>query len=252
MSNLVTTERDGRIMVVTMNRPEKKNALTHAMYSAMADALDAAAADADVRAVLLAGAGDSFSAGNDMVDFQNPPPGDGERPVARFLRTLLHFRKPVVAAVQGAAVGVGTTLLLHCDLVVVAHSAKLQVPFVNLALVPEFASSLLLPRRVGEALANDMFLTGRALSGSEALAAGIASRLVSDAELAATARAAAHDIAAKAPTAVQITKQLVRGDVASLAARMAEEGAHFAAQLKSAEFMEAATAFLQKRAPDFG
>lgn len=252
MTDFVQVERKNRVLAITMNRPEKKNALTHAMYAAMADALDVAESDDDIRVVLFRGAGDAFSAGNDMVDFQSPPPGDGERPVARFLRTLLAANKPVIAAVQGSAVGVGTTMLLHCDLVIVAESAKLQVPFVNLALVPEFASSLTLPHRVGEALANDMFLTGRALSGREALDAGIASRLVADANLQAEAMALAETVAAKAPRAARLTKQLVRSNRAELASRMEQEGKLFAEQLQSAEFMEAAMAFMQKRAPNFG
>jgi enoyl-CoA hydratase/carnithine racemase len=252
MTDLVTTGRDGAVVIVTINRPDKKNALTHAMYTAMADALDRASGDDGVRVVLLRGAGDSFSAGNDMVDFQNPPPGDGERPVARFLRTLLNFEKPVVVAVQGSAVGVGTTMLLHCDIVIVAESARLQVPFVNLALVPEFASSLLLPRRVGAAVASDMFLTGRVLSGREAVETGIASRVVADADLDGAAMALAGAVATKAPRAVRLTKRLVRGDRTELAERMAAEGRLFAEQLQSAEFMEAATAFMQKRPANFG
>lgn len=252
MTDLVKIERDGRVLSIIMNRPEKKNALTHAMYAAMADALDAAEADESVRVILFRGAGDAFSAGNDMVDFQNTRPGAGERPVARFLRTLLMAEKPVVAAVQGPAVGVGTTMLLHCDLVIVSTSARLQVPFVNLALVPEFASSLQLPERVGAAIANDMFLTGRKLTGEEALAWGIASRLTSDAALAADALALAADVAARAPTAVRLTKRLVRSHCAELAARMEAEGKLFGEQLQSPEFSEAAMAFMQKRAPDFG
>ena len=251
MTDLVTTKRDGRVLAVTMNRPDKKNALTHAMYTALADALDIAAADPDIRVVLIAGAGDGFTAGNDLGDFQNRGSEPGERPVARFLRTLLHFEKPVVAAVHGVAVGVGITMLLHCDLVVVADSARLQAPFVSLALVPEFASSLQLPQRVGAALANDMFLTGRVLTGAEALAAGIASRLVADADLAAEAMAMAQAVAAKAPRAVRLTKQLVRSNRQELADRMEAEGRLFDEQLRSAEFMEAATAFMQKRAPSF-
>lgn len=252
MSALVKIEKDGRVLVVTMNRPDKKNALNHAMYAAMADAVAGADGDADIRAVLIEGAGDAFTAGNDLADFQAGPPRGTDTPVARFLQAILNAEKPLIAAVGGVAVGVGLTMLLHCDIVIVSERAMLQAPFVDLGLVPEAGSSLLLPRLVGSALASDMFLTGRRLSGEEAVRFGLASRLVPHAALGDEARQVARAVAAKAPAAVKSTKALLRRGREEVGARMAEEGEIFGAQLKSPEFKEAAMAFMQKRAPDFG
>lgn len=252
MTDTIRIERDGRVLVVTMNRPDKRNALTHAMYAAMADAIDGAQEDDGIRVVLLTGAGDAFTAGNDLVDFQSNPPRGTDTPVARFLRAILNAEKPLMAAVGGVAVGVGTTMLLHCDIVVVSGNAMLQTPFADLALVPEAGSSLLLPQVVGTALASDMFLTGRRLSGEEAVKIGLASRFVPHAELETEARRIAHGIAAKVPEAVRLTKGLLRRNREETGARMAHESALFTERLKSPEFMEAATAFMQKRPPNFG
>lgn len=244
------TIADG-ITEIRFDRAEKKNAITSAMYAAMRDALLAADADDAVRVVLFTAAGDSFTAGNDLADFMAPRSGTAEMPVHGFLHALLTATKPLVAAVRGNAVGVGTTMLLHCDLVVVAPDARLQVPFVNLGLVPEAASSLLLPRVVGHARASAMVLLGEVLDAEAALAAGLVNRIVPADELDGHARAIAATIAAKAPTAVRLAKALLKGDPAPKLARMDEEGRHFEAQLKSAECREAITAFFEKRAPDF-
>lgn len=256
MSDLIRTSEADGVMEITINRPEKKNALTVAMYSVMADALARAAADPAVRAVLVAGSGGAFTAGNDLKDFLNSSdasigPGDTDRPVLRFLRAISTAPKPVVAAVHGAAVGIGTTMLLHCDMVVAGHGARFQLPFTNLGLVPEAASSLLLPRVVGMQRAAEMLLLGEAIDAATAFQWGLVNRLVADAEVLDTGRTLARKLAAQAPKAIQLTKALMRGDGAAVAARMAEEGTLFAAQMKSAELKEAVAAFFEKRPPDF-
>ncbi len=245
----------GGVLTLTLNRPEKKNALTRAMYQALGEAIDAAADDPAVRCILIQAAGDVFTAGNDIADFaQVAVAAAGQADAAvqgnPLLAALARATTPLVAAVHGRAVGVGVTMLLHCDLVYVAEDAVLTTPFVNLALVPEAASSMLLPARIGHARAFSMFVLGEAVDGRTAAAWGIANAAVPAGELRAKARAAAEAVAARPPSAVALTKALMR-DPAGIAARMAEEGAHFAAQLKSPEAREAFTAFAEKRAPDF-
>jgi len=254
MTEHVQREKSHGILTLTLNRPEKRNALTRAMYQALGEAIDGAAQDADVRCILLQSEGDLFTAGNDLGDFaavgagQDTPAGQpGENPL---LVALSRAKTPLVAAVQGKAVGVGVTMLLHCDLVFVADDAQLTTPFVNLALVPEAASSLLLPARIGHARAFSMFVLGEVVDAQKAVAWGIANAVVPRAELRARARAAAEAVAQRPPAAVAITKALMR-DPAALAKRINEEGAHFVAQLKSPEAREAFAAFAEKRAPDF-
>lgn len=249
----IAVERDGSVLTLRMNRPEKRNALTHTMYSGLADGLDAADADPGVRVVVIAGAGGHFTAGNDLGDFLTAPPRDGsELPVGRFLRTISHFRKPLVAAVEGNAVGVGTTMLLHCDLVYAADTAKLQLAFVNLGLVPEASSSLLLPRVVGHARAAELLMFGEPFGAAEAERYGIVNKVVPAAELAAFVRERAAVLAAKPAGALRNTKQLMRySATGTVADRMAEESGLFAAALQSDEAREAMTAFMEKRAPDF-
>ena len=249
----ILVEREGSVMTLRMNRPEKRNALTSAMYSGLADGLDAADADPGVRVVVIAGAGGHFTAGNDLGDFLSAPPRDGsELPVGRFLRTISHFRKPLIAAVEGNAVGVGTTMLLHCDLVYAADTAKLQLAFVNLGLVPEASSSLLLPRLVGNARAAELLMFGDTFGAAEAERFGIVNRVVPAAELAAVVRERAAALAAKPAGALRNVKQLLRYSTTStVTERMAEESAIFGAALQSAEAREAMTAFMEKRAPDF-
>lgn len=249
MSDHIAVTIDGGIAEIRFARPEKKNAITAAMYAAMRDALLGCAVEDSVRVILFTAAGDSFTAGNDLADFMAPR--EGEQAVTGFLRAIATAPKPLIAAVRGNAVGVGTTMLLHCDLVVASETARLQVPFVNLGLVPEAASSLLLPRVVGHARASAMVLLGEALDAATALAAGLVNRVVADGELETVARAMATTLAAKAPTAVRLAKALLKGDLAPVLARMDAEGVHFAAQLKSAECREAIAAFYEKRAPDF-
>jgi enoyl-CoA hydratase/carnithine racemase len=255
MTEHVLIEKSGGVLTLTINRPEKKNALTRAMYQALGEAIDGAADDKDVRCVLIQANGDIFTAGNDLGDFAAVNSGDTTANQAReggnpLLAALARAKTPLVAAVHGRAVGVGVTMLLHCDLVYVAEDALLTTPFVNLALVPEAASSMLLPARIGHARAFAMFVLGEAVDGKTAAAWGIANAAVPAGELRAKARAAAEAVAARPASSVAITKALMR-DPAGIAARMDEEGRHFAAQLKSPEAKEAFAAFAQKRAPDF-
>ena len=255
MSDHILIEKSGGVLTLTMNRPEKKNALTRAMYQALGDAIDQAEFDKDVRCVLIQANGDMFTAGNDISDFAAVNAGDSSANEARrggnpLLAALARAKTPLIAAVNGRAVGVGTTMLLHCDLVYVAENALLTTPFVNLALVPEAASSITLPSRIGHARAFAMFVLGEAVDAKKAVDWGVANEIVPLDQLRARARAAAEAVAARPPAAVAITKALMREET-RLAQRMDEEGAHFAAQLKSPEAKEAFAAFAEKRAPDF-
>jgi len=255
MTEHVRTVKAGGVLTLTLSRPEKKNAITRAMYRALGEAIDRAADDPEVRCVLIQAEGDMFTAGNDLADFAAVNSGDVAAEEARaegnpLLTALARAKIPLVAAVQGRAVGVGVTMLLHCDLVYVAEDALLSTPFVNLALVPEAASSVLMPQRIGHARAFAMFVLGQAVDGRTAAAWGLANEAVPAGEVQARARAAAEAVASRPPAAVRITKSLMR-DPAGLAERIALEGEHFAAQLRSPEAAEAFAAFAQKRAPDF-
>jgi enoyl-CoA hydratase/carnithine racemase len=246
-------DRDG-VRAVTMARPEKKNAITRAMYATMADAIVSAQAEASVRVVLIGAEGTAFTAGNDLVDFMEHPPTGTESeppPVVTFLEAILEAEKPLVAAVNGAAVGVGVTMLLHCDLVYAADTATFRAPFVDLGLVPEAGSSLLLPARVGRAHAGEMFLLGETVSAKEAAESGIVSRIFPQARLAHEVERRCDALARKPPAAVRAAKRLMRGDLGPVRARMAEELALFAERLQSDEFSEAVAAFFEKRPPDF-
>jgi len=248
MSEHIIIERDGAVAELRLARPEKRNAITTAMYAALADGIGAAHADAGVRAVLISGEGSSFTAGNDLHDFIANPPQGRESPVFRFLHGLADATKPIVAAVQGQAVGIGTTMLLHCDIVVLADDARLRMPFVDLALVPEAASSLLVPRAIGHARAAEMLMLGDAIDAATALAWGLANRVVPAGSERAEALALAHRLAAKPPAALALAKRLLRDDAAGVAARMDAEGAHFAAQLASPELKGAIAAFFARKA----
>ncbi|AAK22384.1 enoyl-CoA hydratase [Caulobacter vibrioides] len=252
MTDHVTVQIDAGVMTLTLARPEKKNALSNAMYGVLADSLEAAEKDPTIRVVVFQGDGDSFTAGNDLQDFAAQATGafSGERHVTRFLKALANATRPLVAAVQGQAVGVGTTMLLHCDLVFVSPDARLTTPFVNLALVPEAASSWLLPARVGHARAYAMFALGEAVDGATAVAWGLANALVEQGDLRARARAAADQLAKRPLGALTVTKRLMR-DAEKIAQLMDTEGAEFAARLQTAEAREAFMAFAERRAPDF-
>src|SRR5437667_3165198 len=243
--------RDG-VLRLTMARPDKKNALTNAMYGALADAIIAAETDTNARVVLIRGEGDMFSAGNDVGEFAAIAAGavQGERHVGRFLQAIAKSSRPLVAAVQGRAVGVGTTMLLHCDLVVLADNALLTTPFVSLALVPEAASSLLMPMRIGYARAFEMFALGEAVDASSALAWGLANRVVPLEKLDVEARALAARLARQPAGAVSVTKRLMRNSDA-LMAQIKAESERFAERLKTVEAREAFVAFAERRPPDF-
>jgi enoyl-CoA hydratase/carnithine racemase len=244
------------VATIEIARPEKKNALTIAMYQAMADALRAARADGGVRAVLISGQPGIFTSGNDIEDFMARPPGGGsdgqESPVFQFMRALLECDKPVVAAVTGAAIGIGTTMLLHCDLVYVSDEARLAMPFVGLGLVPEFASSLLLPQLMGQARAAEKLLLGDPFTGADAVEYGIANAVLPADEVVNHARRVAERFNALPPGAVRDAKRLLRGPQAeAILKTIRSEGELFAARLRSPEAMEAFQAFFQKRKPDF-
>src|SRR5277367_3104765 len=225
MTEHVLVEKTDKILGLTLNRPEKKNALTRAMYKTLATEIANADTDPDIRCILIMAQGDMFTAGNDLADFaaigsaaSAPQPEDGNP----LLPALAHSRTPIVAAVNGRAVGIGVTMLLHCDMVIVANDATLITPFVNLALVPEAASSLLMPLRIGHVRAFEMFVLGEPVSADKAVSWGMANRAVPPAELHAAARAAALAIAARAPASVVATKSLMR-DQSLMLARMSEE-----------------------------
>jgi enoyl-CoA hydratase/carnithine racemase len=250
--NEIRTETRDRVLEIEIARPEKKNALTQAMYAALAEALRSADSNATIRAVLIHGSRDCFTAGNDLKDFLERPPHSEEAPVSGFLASLPAFGKPLVAAVNGPAVGIGTTMLLHCDLVFAAPSATFQLPFVNLGVVPEAASSFLLPYIAGYQRAAELLLLGRPFGPDKALAAGFVTEIVPEAELFERARAAALSVAALPPAAVRAAKALMREPYrARVAEAMQAEGKVFRERLSSPEAKEAMTAFFEKRKPDF-
>ncbi len=239
------------VATIEIARPEKKNALTRAMYIAMADALDAAMADASVRAVLITGQPGIFTSGNDIDDFTKRPAGT-ESPAIVFMKALLACDKPVVAAVTGAAIGIGTTMLLHCDFVYVSDEARLAMPFVSLGLVPEFASSLVVPLLMGNARASEKLLLGDPFTGADAVECGIANAVLPAVEVALHARRVAERFNALPPGAVRDSKRLLRrARSAAVLETIDAESTTFAARLQSPEAKEAFSAFLQKRKPDF-
>jgi len=249
MADEILTCRDGAILELRFNRPDKKNAITRAMYAELASALGEAAADPAVRVVTLLANGDIFTSGNDLRDFLEVPPVDLDQPVFHFLTALAEFPKVLIAGVAGAAVGVGTTLLLHCDLVLATPSARFSLPFVDLGLVPEAASSLLLPMLIGRQAAAKHLILGDPFDAETAERYGLVAGLVDEDELEARVRDMAGRIAAKPAEAVRITKQLLRGDRGAVRARIEEEGRLFAERLQSPEAAMAFAAFLEKRGP---
>lgn len=253
MTQHLLIDRSDAVLTLTMNRPDKKNALTREMYGAMAQAINAAQDDDSLRAVIIQGSDSCFTSGNDVSDFINVPPSGPNSPVYDFLKAICHAQKPLIAAVNGPAVGVGTTLLLHCDLVYVAEDAKLKMPFVNLGLCPEAGSSFLLPRLLGHLRAAELLLLGELVSGERAAQIGLANHaLPAGQAVLEAARAAALRIAELPPGSVRLSKQLIKQGVASVADEvMAREGDHFAALLKGPEAREALTAFMEKRKPVF-
>lgn len=243
---------DDRLLRIQMNRPDKKNALNRAMYTTMADAIHQANHDPQVRVIVIEGVEGCFTSGNDIADFMNAPATGDESPVGRFLEAGATTPKPLVAIVNGAAVGIGTTMLLHCDLAYAADTAMFTMPFVNLGLLPEYASTYLLPRLVGHRRAAEHLMFGEPFDANTAYALGLLNEIVPAASLVEHGIAKAHKLAAQAPNALRQTKALMKQPVAeAVAAQMAAEGKLFAAALTSPEAMEAFQAFMQKRKPDF-
>jgi enoyl-CoA hydratase/carnithine racemase len=244
------------VATIEIARPEKKNAITVAMYQAMCDALLAAQADGAVRAVLITGQPGIFTSGNDIEDFMSRAPKAGsdhaDSPVFQFMKALVGCDKPVIAAVTGAAIGIGTTMLLHCDFVYVSDEARLAMPFVSLGLVPEFASSLVVPALMGRVRASEKLLLGDPFTGADAVDCGIANAVLPANEVLNHARRVAERFNALPPGAVRASKQLLRrAGGAAVLETIATEGAVFAERLRSPEAREAFTAFFQKRPPDF-
>jgi enoyl-CoA hydratase/carnithine racemase len=251
MSDIIT-ERSGSILRVQLNRPAKKNAMTSAMYITMADILNNTAKDDSARVVVWHGAGDSFCAGNDIEDFLNNPMGPADSPQSRLIDALINFDKPIVAAVHGAAIGGGTTMLTHCDFVYAGESAKFQMPFINLALVPEFGSSYSIPARIGYLRAAELLQLGQPFDAKRAVELGLATQVVPDQTLLATAAATAQKLSEKSAAALQACKRLMRQSTREHLERAARsENEVFSAQLRSPDSKEALAAFLEKRAPDF-
>ena len=251
MTDLVKIELIDNIRVVTMNRPEKKNALTQDMYAVMADAVATADEDGDVRAVVITGCEDIFTSGNDLNDFLKASMDDAETPVWRFLRAIATTTTPLLGAVNGAGIGIGTTMLLHCDFVYASENARFHLPFINLALVPEAASSLLLPRCAGYRKAAELLMLGEPFDVNEAVQAGIVTAIAPDNSQLDMAMATARKLAAKPPSALRQTKALLRGESQSMAESLKAEGDQFKVCLQSPEAKEAMTAFFERRPPDF-
>lgn len=243
----------GRVRVCTFDRQDKKNAITQAMYQALADAITSYGSDDSLRALVITGAGDMFTAGNDLQDFAM-----GSRdvhdlpPVAQFLNAIATCEKPLIAAVNGPAIGVGLTLLLHCDLAFASTRATFGAPFVKLSLVPEASSSLLLPATVGMAVANDILMADRTLTADEALRFGLVSRVFEPESLMADVMAIAEKVAAMSPRSMQRSKNLIRHNRDQVVAHMTLESKQFAEQLQHPDFMESVAALMQKRSANFG
>jgi len=252
MSELVLVDDAEGIRTIRFNRPEKKNALTRAMYTAAATALETGDSDPAIKVFIIAGAGGVFTAGNDMVDFmQTPPALDGTEipPVGQFMQALLKVTKPVIAAVDGLAIGIGVTMLMHCDLAYASPRASFKTPFVDLALAPEFGSSQVMPRMFGHVIAADLLLLGSVWDADKAARHGLINDVAEDVE--ALARATAVNLAAKAPGSLRAAKALMRRAPEALMDRIGIENSLFGELLRSEEFTEAATAFMERRKPDF-
>jgi enoyl-CoA hydratase/carnithine racemase len=251
-AELVQTELQDGILTVRINRPEKKNALNAAMYGALADALQRADREPAIRVTLLCGCHDCFTSGNDIADFIASPPTSQNIPVLRFLNAITVAEKPVIAAVSGSAVGIGTTLLLHCDLIYAAETAIFQLPFVNLGLCPEAGSSLLLPLLMGHQRASELLLLGEVFSAAKAEQVGIITKIVPQDELLPLAQAKARQLAAQPAASVRLTKALLkRGNSQQLMETIQVELTRFLERLTSPEAREALQAFMERRKPDF-
>lgn len=252
MTDHIEASRDGTTLILKFARPEKKNALTLAMYDRLNALLADAGKDPSVRAVVFGSTSNIFTAGNDLVDFMQNPPGSLDSPVGRFLEVLATFEKPMIAAVDGKGVGLGLTMLLHCDLVYLSDRSELVAPFVSLGLVPEAGSSLLLPRLVGHARASEILLLGEPVSAQQALQWGLANAVLPSDQVLPRALEAARKLGEKAPGAVKLSKALLKAtDAMTTRERILKEGEIFTQLLTSPEVAEAFTAFFEKRKPDF-
>ena len=251
MSDINTELSDG-VLRIELNRPQSKNALTTSMYARLGEIFAEADRDETVRVMLWHGAGDSFSAGNDIKDFLENPPAAGDSPQARLTEAFIAFEKPIVVAVHGVAIGGGTTMLTHCDFVYAGESTRFQIPFVNLGLVPEFGSSLSVPMRAGYIRAAEKYLLGEPFTAAEAAMMGLVTRIVPDEDVLATASATARKLAAKPGGALQANKRLLKQPwLGALRQAVAAESQEFVARVQSAEAREAFSAFLEKRPPNF-
>lgn len=251
-TELIKIEQGDGIITLLINRPDKKNALNLGMYQALADGLTEADQDDTVRVILISGGEECFTSGNDLADFLSSPPIGPESPVMQFLTAISEARKPIVAAVNGLAVGIGVTMLLHCDLVYAGNSATFQMPFVNLGLCPEAGSTLLLPKIMGHQRAAELLLLGEQFNADKAYSLGIATEVCPDGDVLATARSRALQLAAQPAAAVRLAKKLLKRDYATpLKETITEEGVQFIDRLKSPEAAEALQAFMQRRKPDF-
>jgi enoyl-CoA hydratase/carnithine racemase len=251
MSDIIA-ERSARILRVQLNRPAKKNAMTPSMYLTLADLLNGAEKDDRIGVVLWHGAGDSFCAGNDIEDFVKNPPGPGESPQSHLMDALLNFDKPIVVAVHGMAIAAGTTMLTHCDFVYAGESAKFQIPFINLGLVPEFGSTCSVPAGVGYLRAAELLLLEQPFDAKRAAELGLVTQVIPDETLLTTATETAQKLAQKPPSALQASKRLMKWSTRQqVEDAMRAENEEFASRVHSAEAREAFQAFLEKRAPNF-
>jgi len=253
VSEHLLIDRSEGVLTLTLNRADKKNALTRDMYGVMGEAINAAQDDTSIRAVVIQGSTECFTSGNDVADFIKNERSGTDSPVYVFLKAICHASKPLIAAVNGPAVGIGTTMLLHCDLIYAAENARLKMPFVNLGLCPEAGSSFLLPRLLGHPRAAELLLLGEEISGSRAAEIGLVNQALPAGEaVLQAARKAALRIAEQPPGSVRLTKQLIRAGISRTADEVMEtEGQHFAQLLGGAEAREALTAFMEKRKPVF-
>ncbi len=252
MSEHVRVEREGGVLAITLTRPERRNAITVAMYGALADAIASAWEDGESRLITIRGEGQDFAAGNDLADFLEAPPRDEDIPVWRLLRALAECEVPIIAGVHGNCVGIGTTMLLHCDFVIAAEGTRFSMPFVDLGLVPEAASSMLFPRLAGRRRAARYLLLAEPFDAEEALSIGLASHVVAGSALDEAMSEIVGRLLAKPPEALRLTQSLLRhGARDEVVERMKLESSLFAERLASAEVKEAISAFFERRKPDF-
>ena len=250
MSDVLIIERQGQVLQLRLNRPDKKNAMTLAMYDALSEQIEAAGNEPQTRVIVISGEGGNFTAGNDLGDFPDPD-APGPTPVFRFIENVVTTTVPLVAAIEGTAVGIGATMLFYFDSVVAARGSRFLLPFINLALPPEGGSTLLLPQMMGYAPASELLLRGKPFDAQKACEIGLVSSLAEPGQSLATALAIAGEFSAKPPAAVRATKRLLRGDTDAIMARIRQEEAVLQRALNSPESLEARSAFMEKRPPDF-